>query len=154
VNRRMGFTVVEIMVVVVIAGMLMLLGWPRVREGMVRTNVRGARVTVANMLAKARAASTQTGRPTWVQLAGNKAYIQARPRVTVGGAGACQCDTIGAVEDLNAKYGVTLTTTVDSIQFDPRGLGSWVGGPSHTITVSKSSLYNTIKVDGLGRVTQ
>lgn len=153
-NRRMGFTVVEIMVVVVIAGLIILLGMPKVRQGMIRTNVRAARTTVVNMLAKARVVSTQQGRKTWVQLGGNKAYVQARPRRLLAGAGACSCDTIGSVENLNAKYGVTLTLTgADSIQFDPQGLAT-LGAASKTITVTKSSHYNTITVDGLGRVTQ
>ncbi len=151
VNRRMGFTVVEMMIVVVIIGLVTVAVMPKVRQGMVQTNVRGARTTVVNALAKARAGSTQTGRRTWLKLSGNKAIVLARPRRA---AGAGDADTLGAVQDLSKAYGVTLTSTVDSIQFDPRGLGTGLGGAYAMITVTKGSHYNQIKVDGLGRITQ
>jgi prepilin-type N-terminal cleavage/methylation domain-containing protein len=151
VHRRMGFTLVEMMIVVVIASLLVLVGLPRLRQALAQSNVRGARTTVVNMLARARAGATQSGRQTWLKFSGNTAIVLARPRRN---AGAGDADTLGAIQNLSTQYGVTLTTNTDSIQFDPRGLSSGFVATGATITVAKGSHSNQIKVDGLGRITQ
>jgi hypothetical protein len=73
----------------------------------------------------------------------------ATPRLT----GAGTFDTVGAIENLNAVYGVTVTSPVDSIKFDPRGLATGFGVPV-TFKVAKSGHTDSIVVDGLGRVTK
>jgi prepilin-type N-terminal cleavage/methylation domain-containing protein len=151
VKRRNGFSLVETMIVLVIAGILFLIGLPRMRQGMAQSNVRGARTTVVNMLARARAGATQTGRRTWLKFEGTTAIVLARPRRNPGAGDA---DTLGAIQNLTTQYGVTVTTSVDSIQFDPRGLASGFASAGATITVAKGSHSNLIKVDALGRITQ
>jgi hypothetical protein len=62
-------------------------------------------------------------------------------------------DTIGPVENLNTLYGVAVTSPVDSITFDPRGLAAGFGATS-TLKVAKSGHTDSIVVDGLGRVVK
>src|SRR5687767_10142127 len=106
-TRTNGFTIIETMMVVTILGAVTLIGYPRMRDGMTRTNVRGARTTLINLLSKARTAATQTNRITLLKIEGNNAFVLARPRL-VAAAGS-NADTLGAVEPLGDIYGVTVT---------------------------------------------
>jgi prepilin-type N-terminal cleavage/methylation domain-containing protein len=144
-----GFTLIETMLVVTILGTVALIGFPRMRDGMIRSNVRGARTTLINLLSKARTAATQTNRVTLLKIQGNNAFVLARPRLVA--AGISNADTLGAVEQLGDIYGVTVTAAIDSVRFDPRGLGTGFGTGT-TFLVSLNGKTETITVDGLGRV--
>lgn len=147
---RSGFTLVEALVVVVLLGLMALIAYPRVSAAMVKNELRSARTTLINMVAAARAASVQSNRVTWIKRVGNTAYVGATPRLVSDGVSTV--DTIGPVRNLGAGYGVTISG-VDSIQFDPRGFGTDLGG-STSIVVSRDGHSSTIIIDGLGRVTK
>ena len=150
--RRGGFTLIEMLVALVVVSLVLLIGLPKFSSAMTSQNLRGARTTVINMLAKARAASTETNRLTWLKVSGNKAWILARPRtVAVAGSNA---DTLGVVEDLSKRYGATVVLSRDSIGFDPRGIASERGGGPVTLTVTKSSHSEVVTIDALGRVVK
>jgi len=154
VRSRSGFTLIEMLIVVVILGLIVLFGYPKVGAAMAKTDLRSARTTVINLVATARAASVQTNRRTWIKFEGNKAYVLARPRQKVGGgAGIQPPDTVGTVQNLSAQYGVTLATGADpdSIQFDPRGFGANLG-LGVVVTLSRNGHAETVTLDGLGRV--
>ncbi|HEU5305046.1 MAG TPA: GspH/FimT family pseudopilin [Gemmatimonadales bacterium] len=148
--RPNGFTLVEIMMATAILGILVVAGFPKVSAGLARSNVTSARTALANMVAKARAAALQTNRLTWLKIENNNALILARPRVQPGAGNA---DTMGAVEPLGESYGVEVTGTVDSVRFDPRGLGTGFGATA-TFLVSKGGHTETVVIDGLGRVSR
>jgi prepilin-type N-terminal cleavage/methylation domain-containing protein len=149
---RKGFTLIEMLLVVIILGVVAVLGFPRMSAGMTRANVRGARTTLINLMAKARTAATQTNRITLVKIEGDNAVVLMRPRRLLPVAGN-DADTLGAVARLGETYGVTVTATIDSVRFDPRGLGSGFGTGT-TFLVSKNGTTDTITIDGLGRVTK
>jgi prepilin-type N-terminal cleavage/methylation domain-containing protein len=149
--RRGGFTLIEMLVALVVVSLVLLIGLPKFSSAMTAQNLRGSRTTVVNMLAKARAASTESNRLTWLKVGGNKAWILARPRIS---AGAGDADTLGLVEDLNKRYGVTVAVSRDSIGFDPRGIASELGGLPVTLTVTKSSHSEVVTIDALGRVVK
>ena len=148
---RRGFTLIETLVALVVVSLVLLIGLPKFTSAMTSQSLRGSRTTVVNMLAKARAASTETNRLTWLKVSGNKAWILARPRIS---AGAGNADTLGVVEDLNKRYGTTVAMSRDSIGFDPRGIASELGGAPVTLTVSKSSHSEVVTIDALGRVVK
>ena len=149
--RRGGFTLIEMLVALVVVSLVLLIGLPKFSSAMTSQNLRGSRTTVGNMLVKARAASTESNRLTWLKVSGNKAWILARPRIS---AGAGNADTLGVVEDLNKRYGTTVAMSRDSIGFDPRGIASELGGAPVTLTVSKSSHSEVVTIDALGRVVK
>ncbi len=148
VRSRSGFTLIEALIVVVILGLIVLLGYPKVGAAMAKTDLRSARTTVINLVATARAASVQTNRRTWIKFEGNKAYVLARPRQKPPLVGN-EVDTVGTVQNLSAQYKVTVAPVLDSIQFDPRGFGVSL---ADTITLSRNSHTETVTLDGLGRV--
>ncbi|MFL5515339.1 MAG: Tfp pilus assembly protein FimT/FimU [Gemmatimonadales bacterium] len=150
--RRRGFTLIEMLVALVVVSLVLLIGLPKFTSAMTAQNLRGSRTTVVNMLAKARSASTEANRLTWLKVSGNKAWILARPR-KVAAAGS-NADTLGVVEDLNKRYGTTVAMSRDSIGFDPRGIASELGGGAVTLTVTKSSHSEVVTIDALGRVVK
>ncbi len=148
--RQNGFTLTETLLALVILGTVVLLGFPRMSAGMTSTSVRGARTTLINLLVKARSAAMQSNRITLLKIEGNNAFVLARPRLLPGAGDA---DTLGAVERLGQSYGVTLTADIDSVRFDPRGLGTGFGN-STTFVITRNTVADTIRIDGLGRVTR
>jgi prepilin-type N-terminal cleavage/methylation domain-containing protein len=145
-----GFTVIEMLLVVMIIGIVSLIGLPRMRAGMTSTNVRGARTTLINMLSRTRIAATQNSRVAVLKVQGNNAVILMRPRLLPGAGDA---DTLGAVAPLGDSYGVTVTAAIDSVRFDPRGMASGFGTGT-SFLLARDGLTETDTVDGLGRVTK
>lgn len=146
-THRRGFTLVEIMIVIVIGGLLVLLGFPRLRGAMESTNLNSARGAVASLHARARAVAAEQTRTTSLMFDGNRAGVVAFPR-RLPGAG--QFDTIGAVIDLNQLYGVTVTTAGDAIGFDPRGFGT--NSAQATVQVSRSGHSKMLTISPFGRL--
>ena len=117
-GRRSGFTLVEILLVVVIMGVMTLMAYPRANSAMVKSNLRGGRTRVVNMLSMARAAATQGGRTmAYVKFNGNNAVVTATPRRNLP-IGANTEDTLGVVVNLSTVYGATLTAGAAQIAFD------------------------------------
>jgi prepilin-type N-terminal cleavage/methylation domain-containing protein len=148
VKRKNGFTLVEMLIVVVLIGAVLLIGWPKVANGLAKTNLRSSRTTVANMFAKARAFAMQSNRRTSINFNGNNVVITASPRTVLDGVSTV--DSIGGVEKLSEAYGVSMTASVASVAFDPRGFGSL--GATQKFVVARNSKRDSVMVDGLGRV--
>jgi Tfp pilus assembly protein FimT len=129
-------------------GIMLSIGFPKLRSGMINNNVRGARTALINMIAGARNAGSQTNRSTWVKVEGNRAVVLARPRRDLVNTGATNADTIGPVQNLGQLYGVTITP--DSFRFNPTLTSFDIVGKTFTIT--RSGRVETVTVDGLGRV--
>ena len=149
-TRRTGFTMIEMLIVVVILGILVIIALPRMRTGVINNNVRAARTTLINMIAGARAAGSQTNRSTWVKIEGSRAVVLARPRLDGVKTGTTNADTIGPIQDLSLNYGVTVTASVDSFRFNPTLMT--LASTSTKFTIARSGRTDTVVVDGLGRV--
>lgn len=146
-RRRYGYTLVETLIALVVVSLLLMIALPRVANAFARQSLRGARTTVVNAAALARAAAQEGARTTWIKFEGTKVLVLARPRVVaVAGSNA---DTVGSVRDLAEEYGATFAAP-DSIRFIPSGLGG-LGG-TQTITLSHGDYTEVITMDGLGRV--
>src|SRR5438046_2476545 len=59
--RRVGFTTIEMIIVVVMIGIIAVIGFPKIRRALDSTNVRSTRVFVGTAVATARAAAVQRG---------------------------------------------------------------------------------------------
>lgn len=149
--RRNGFTLIETLISIVIVALLVLIGLPKISAALVANDVRSARTALINTVAQARAAAMQGSRVTWLKFEGNRAIILARPRRVPDG-GVSNADTVGTVLNLGA-YGVSVTSDADSIRFNPGGLG-WNLGAGQTVMLSHGDHYDSIEIDGLGRVTK
>jgi prepilin-type N-terminal cleavage/methylation domain-containing protein len=148
--RRRGFSLVEMLIVVVMIGIMLTIGFPKLRAGMVNNNVRAARTALINVIAGARSAASQTNRLTWMKVEGNRAVVLARPRLDLVNTGSTNADTIGPVHNLGQVYGVTITPTPDSVRFNSTLTSLGLAGKTFTIT--RSGRVETVAVDGQGRI--
>lgn len=146
-RRESGFSLIELLIVIVVLGVMATVGVPRVRGALLKQNVRSARVAAVSQVVKARSVAVQRGCRGVVHLRDTGAIWVTACRTT--GAGV---DTLGSVDNLRDRYGVTLSSTRDSVQFDPRGLS--VGNQSASIVVANAVATETISINAIGRVTQ
>ena len=151
--RRRGFTMLELMIVIVIVGVLALVGFPKIKDAIQKTNVRSARVATSTYVATARAAAIQRGCRGVVHFSASTGavWVTVCPRMTTSGSGTI--DTIGIVSQLGTLYNITLSETQDSVQFDPRGLR--LNNTSTTVWFAATSgEQDSILINQLGKVVR
>jgi prepilin-type N-terminal cleavage/methylation domain-containing protein len=146
-NMR-GFTLVEALIAIVVAGLLGLMGFPTLASSMSRHSAWNARAVAISKYGRARAIAVETGRATTLSWTGNVAVITATPRL----AGPGTLDTIGQPEDFGTLYGVTVSGVPGTaLTIDPRGLGT---SASATIFFTRDRVRDSVMVTGYGRVVK
>jgi prepilin-type N-terminal cleavage/methylation domain-containing protein len=151
VSRRVGFTLIEIMIVVVIFGIMVIVAYPKASSALVKNDVRSSRTALANTFSKARAVAMQGSRTGRVEFNGNNVLVTASPRV-VAVAGSDR-DTVGGVQNLNSVYHVTLTPSPSTVVYDPRGFAAGLSQPLK-LYLTRSGKRDSLTLDYLGRVTK
>lgn len=143
---RAGFTLVETLILLVIVGVVTAIGMPRLRESLIRNEVRSARTALVALHARARAAAVARGQTTTITFNGNRVVITA-PRVS----NPALLDTV-RLENLDNRYGVAITlnpTAQTTYAFDPRGVGS---GTPVEVKLSRLGLRDSVTFAAFGRV--
>ncbi|GAC1655385.1 MAG: hypothetical protein NVS4B3_20070 [Gemmatimonadaceae bacterium] len=147
-NARRGFTLIEIMMVVVLMAIMMAIAFPKLQSLNRSTDVRSAAQQLATSVSAARGAAIRRGRHAYFNQSGSQIWV------TVDGQSSVP-DTTLLPADLSAVYGVTIvspaTTTID---FDPRGIGNKTNTSATWITymLSKGSATDSVCVSKLGDV--
>lgn len=147
-RNRDGFTLIEILIVITIIGIALGVAYNSVRSSSVKGGVRSAMDAVMTLHAVAKQSAIQRGRSTMlvVNSTTGKVWVVSRE---VSGSGY---DTVGNVEDLAGRFGVTLRSTRDTFTFTPRGLGNDASGA--TIIIAKQDFADTITVAATGRIVR
>jgi prepilin-type N-terminal cleavage/methylation domain-containing protein len=152
VSRRVGFTLIEIMIVVVIFGIMVIVAYPKASRALLKNDVRSARTTLANTFSKARAVAMQSSRTARVEVVGNNVFVTASPRMD-GLAANGNRDTVGGVQNLNGVYHVTVTPSPSTVVYDPRGFAAGLSQPLK-LYLTRSGTRDSLTLDYLGRVTK
>lgn len=142
--RRNGFTLVEMLMVVIVVGLGLLIALPKFRTALGQSNLVSARAAVIGMHSVARATAA-SGRSAVVRMTGNTVYVTATPRLKPG---AGTRDTVALPRNMSSIYGVTLSPSVDTILIDQTGIGR----NGSDIILTKSTFKDTIEVNTYGRV--
>ena len=141
--RRAGFSLIEMLIVVVMIGLMTLIALPRLADTFAQSNLSSARAKIISLFSVARATASGSSRTTVLRLSGNKIYVVASK--LNGGVGV---DTVTPVENINTEYGVTATVSPDSILLDQSGLGR----NGSTIILSKSGRADTVTISQYGQI--
>lgn len=134
-----GFTILELIVAVVLAGLLMAIAAPRGRDTLDRTAVRAAAADVRATLGLARAFAVAGQARVVVDVDTVSGTLKTRV-----GSGVPMRRPVGET------HGVRLSRTRDSLVYDAHGMG-W-GATNLSIVVRRRSAAETVFVSRLGRV--
>ncbi len=143
---RRGFTMIEMLIVVVVIGLMLRVALPYLRTGIAKANVTGALSAIASLHSVARTSAIQKGRTAVLVVD----HANAKALVLLKKTGSTAFDTVGSVVDLASRWGVTVTTTTDSTVFTPLGIGQ--GSANNTIITLRSGFADTLVISTAGRL--
>lgn len=143
--RRHGFSLIEMLIVLVVIGLTSLIALPKMNAAFTHSNIISAKSKLASLYSIARSTAVSSGQTAILRVNGNQVYVYARPRLK---AGAGTVDTITQPSNLSTQFGVTLSGGVDSVRISPNGLGL----DSAVIILTKSSWLDTVIISRYGRV--
>lgn len=144
--QRAGFTLIEVIIVIVMIGILTAVAVPFLRGGSTKSDVNASLSAVASLHAVARSSAIQRGRTAVLVV--NAATGTAL--VVLKRTGSTAVDTVGRVHDLAARYRVSVSTTSDSTFFTPRGIGA--GASNNTVIATRGSYTDTLVISAAGRL--
>ncbi|HKO14650.1 MAG TPA: GspH/FimT family pseudopilin [Gemmatimonadaceae bacterium] len=132
-RARRGFSLMELIAVIVLTGLMALIAYPRIRAVQRRTSLTSARMQLKSYLATARMTALRRGSSARLVRVGNTV------RVTV------TIDTLGTqatiVRPFNFKqaYAVLLSGTTDSVVYTPRGVAQNLSATGEKFYISADS---------------
>lgn len=142
--RRFGFSIIELLFVLIIVGVVTVIAAPGGRKIMERNAMRNAKQEIAATLAVARATAIHNGRPVRFIRNGN----QVHSRIESG----AQLKAIGAIVDVMADHKVQLVTSRDTLRFDARGMATGMPGSHQSIHLRRGQLLDSVCVTRFGRI--
>ena len=153
-NNSRGFTLIELIVVVMVIGVVIGISAPRVRDGMEKINVREAKVSVANYVARARGSAVARGCQSTLNITtGTTGKIWVTSCKTGDAGRTVAIDTVGTVDQVATKYGVNLSSTANTITFDRRGIATNFAFQTIKVTGNTyASVKDSIRVNPVGKV--
>jgi prepilin-type N-terminal cleavage/methylation domain-containing protein len=145
VKRGNGFTLIEMLIVVVIIGLAGLIALPKLNTAFAQSNVLSAKARLMALYNTARATAVSSNQTATLRINGNQVMVYASPRRT---AGAGTIDTIVRPSNLSTSFGVTVGGGVDSVRVASSGLGM----DSAVIVLSKYTAVDTLYISRYGRI--
>jgi prepilin-type N-terminal cleavage/methylation domain-containing protein len=142
-----GFTLTELLLVVVIIGIVSLYVFPRAGRIYDRTMVAGARGVITNLYNATRATARASNHTMVLKRTGNVLVIEQNRFFPSTGK-----DTVGGLKNLFAQYGVTVTGQ-DSIQVDARGM-LLSSATEYKWVITRDGYSDSVMVNAYGRIVR
>jgi len=143
-GRRTGYTLTEMMVVLIMIGVVTALSIPRLHGASSSAGLRSARQQTASYLAQAHSLAIQRGKEAWFNRSGDVITV------TVDSSGTQVI--YGRAHDLSKEHGVTIpTTSHDIIKFDSRGYAIGAG-TTEKVVLTRDGMRDSVCVSKLGKV--
>lgn len=142
---RKGFSAVEVMIVMVLVGVIAAIGFPRLRQGLEKQQVRSSKALIATMVATARGTAIQRGCAATLNITGDSVWVTA-----CGVNPPAPSVTVGTKKLVGSMYNVQLSSSGPSIVYDPRGI-TRVFQPT-TIHVISPHYRDSVMINELGKV--
>ena len=141
-----GFTLIEILVVVVLMAAVIAMAAPRIQNAAVKESVRGARLAVSTHIARARGTAATRGCPAVLHVV---AGTNARTWITSCPTNGTGVDTVGAIDHLSASLGVDVVSSLDSLTFAPNGIA--LASNWNVMRFSRNGHADTLAISPVGR---
>ena len=144
-GRTAGFTVIEMMLAITVLGILTTISVAPIRDTMAREAVRGARMTTATHVARARSAASTRGCAAVLHFDSNGGMW-----VTACAVNQAGIDTVGAVDDLDTRFDVQFSANQDSVVFQPTGMMTSTG--TLQIEFQRGDISDSLGISPVGRL--
>ena len=142
---RKGFSMIEMVVVITLVGLIASIGFPRLRDGLEKQNVRSAKALIATLAATARGAAIQRGCSATLNLTVDSVWVTAcgvnPPAASV---------QVGTKKLVGDEFSVTLDATAASVVYDPRGISTQF--QATTVRVIGPNYRDSVMINEVGRV--
>lgn len=145
-----GFTAIEMVIVIVVAGIMMAISVPFLRNTSQKTSVSGAADEISRLYATARAASIARGKLAWLVLDPSTSSVLVVAK-QVNGTGI---DTVSQADNLATRYKVTFTTSTDSLVFTPRGVGANLVTTTVILSSTTGGVVDTVYIYPTGKIVR
>src|SRR5882762_7167307 len=116
---RKGFSMIEMIIVVILIGVIASIGFPRLRDGLEKQNVRSAKALIATLAATARGAAIQRGCSATLNMTVDSIWVTA-----CGVNPVATSVQVGTKKLVGDEFSVTLSSTNASVVYDPRGIST------------------------------
>lgn len=143
-DRRGGYTLAELVIVIVIMGIMATIAVPRLSTFLRQLSARSAVSKVVSDLTLARTQAVREGRTVSFTVTGTGTY-----QVTVD-QGANPARVIKTVNVSGTQKNVSLTPNPTTIAFDPRGMLR--PGSGDQLVVKRGTTTDIVSVSAVGRV--
>lgn len=143
---RKGFTLVELLIAVAVAGIIFAIALPRLRGVMLQEYVRSSRREVATRLQQARSAAVQRGCPATLHIdaATERVWV-----TTCKIGGVAGLDTLGQIANFRARYNVAMSSSGNQVRFGPHGLA--MEAASTALKFDRSGHTDSLAISPIGR---
>jgi prepilin-type N-terminal cleavage/methylation domain-containing protein len=146
VGSTRGYTLTELLIVVVIVGALTLFTVPKFSGLVERNNLNSAREEIAAAIATARASAVQKGRTATLRISNNTLWVTA---VTNGAGGTT---TVVPLKSLATLYNVSLAATDTTITYDMRGFASPRLASTGIFRITKGARRDSVCITTTGQI--
>jgi type II secretion system protein H len=143
-DRRGGYTLAELLTVIVIAGIIASIAVPRLSTFVRQLSARSAVSKLVSDLTLARTQAVREGRTVSLTVTGTGTYT-----VTVD-QGADPDKVLKSVDVAGTQKNVSLTPNPTTISFDPRGMLR--PGSGDRLVVTRGTITDIVSVSAVGRV--
>ena len=144
---RKGFSLIEMMFVFVLVGVIMAIGFPRLKNGLEKQNIRSSKALIATLAATARGTAIQRGCAATLNMTTDSAWVTAcgvnPPAASV---------QVGTKKLVGSEFNVSLAPSAATVVYDPRGIAAVFS--TTTIRIIGAHYQDSVVINQVGKVTR
>jgi prepilin-type N-terminal cleavage/methylation domain-containing protein len=144
---RKGFSLIEMMFVFVLAGVIMAIGYPRLRNSLEKSNIRSSKALLATLVATARGTAVQRGCNATLNMTADSVWVTA-----CGVNPVAASVTVGTKKLVGSEFGVSLVPSSASIVYDPRGIRT--SFQTTSVRIVGAHYSDSVVINQVGKVTR
>jgi prepilin-type N-terminal cleavage/methylation domain-containing protein len=145
-RSREGYTLTELLIVVVMVGALTMFALPKFSGLVARNKLQAARDEITAAIATARAAAVQKGRTATLRINNNRVWVT----VLTDDAGTTM--TVVPMKSMMTLYNVSLSATDSTIHYDMRGFANPRLGSTGVFRLLGNSKRDSVCITAAGQI--